>query len=521
MSTEHDVLSDPMLTVRFDTGDTQVATLPEVLAWLSSDRPLSFAALQRHQHHPWHAFLVQLAAIALDRAELSTPPSDPQAWQRLFLQLTDGAREPWCLVVDALDKPALLQPPIPEGKLAVLKNQVDTPDALDILVTRNVDIKNKRAGAGRAEHWLFALVGRQTFDGYAGKSNYGVLRMNSGFGNRPCVAMAPNSRWNDRFRRDVAVWLEQRDALLGDYHYTRSGPALLWTLPWNGKDNLSPRELHPFFIEICRRIRLHSIDGTLTARAGTSDTTRIRAANGTGDTGDIWTPIQANKKGEGFAALTIQAAGFHYRKLHDLLFGDWQPPPALRLRDGDGQTPVLIAMALVRGQGKTEGYHERHIPIPAKARGFFARPTDAQRLGERSTRQIEQAAEANRSVLKPALCTLLQGDAVKQLDLSDKRAASWLNRLDARIDDCFFTELFDTVELDADAARLRWDTRLVALLRQTFNEALGEVPMPDIHRHRTRAAAEARFGAALRKSFPEATTPIEPPAPPPEEPAHV
>lgn len=517
MSTAHDVLREPLLTVLLDDGATRTqATLCQVLAWLSGDRTLSFAALQPHQRHPWHAFLVQLGAIALEQAGQGTPPTEPEAWEELLLALTKGAREPWCLVVEALDRPALLQPPVPEKTLDALKNRVMTPDALDILLTtRNFDVKGERAVAGTAEHWLLALVTKQTFEGFGGAGNYGVLRMNGGFANRPCVAIAPSMRWSDRFRRDVAVWLEQRAALVSAYEYDPKGPALLWTLPWDGKQSRSPRGLHPFFIEVCRRIRLQPTAHGLVACTGTSAKARLDSTGNAGDTGDIWTPTQASQKKDGFAALTVASAGFGYRKLHEILFGDWRAPPALVLRPTDGNAPVVIAMALARGQGKTDGYHERRIPIPPKSRRFFARADGDERLGVRSKLQLERAAEAGRAALKPALCTLLQGTG--ELDFRDDRVQPWLDRLEARIDDRFFTELFDAAPLDADAARLRWDTILVALLRQTFEEALGEVSMPSAHRYPIVAAAEGRFRAALRKIFPEATAS---PTPDTEEPAH-
>lgn len=496
MSTDHDVLRDPLLSVRMNGGDAQQrATLCDVLAWLSADHTIAFAALQPHQHHPWHAFLVQLGAIAIERSECSALPTKPEAWEELLLGLTAGAREPWCLVVEAPDKPALLQPPVPEKKLDALKNEITTPDALDILVTtRNFDIKGQRAAAGAPEHWMLALVTKQTFEGYVGAKTYGVFRMNGAYGNRPCVALAPSSRWADRFRRDVAVWLEQRDRLEEEYRYDRKGPALLWTLPWDGEKGRSPQGLHPFFVESCLRIRLLLGKHGLVARTGTSATARIVSSDRAGDTGDIWTPVRASSKSEGVEALTVAAAGFGYRNLHELLFGDWQRPPALVLRPSDGDAPVLVAMALARGKGKTQGYHERWIPIPPKARRMLARAEGSEQLGARSQLQLQRATEASR-VLKRAVCTLLQG-------VGDIKP--WMDRLDARIDDCFFTELFDAARLDADAARVQWDRVLVGLLERTFSEAIGETPMPDVHRYRTRAAAEARFRAALRKSFPEA-----------------
>ena len=53
----------------------------------------------------------------------------------------DADDAPWCLVAPPA-RPALLQPAIPSGVLAELKNFIATPDALDMLVTaKNHDLK--------------------------------------------------------------------------------------------------------------------------------------------------------------------------------------------------------------------------------------------------------------------------------------------------------------------------------------------------------------------------------------------
>ena len=65
---QHDLLTEPTFRVRFGDGRNVELTLPGVLAALggeASPELESFAALQPHQHHAWHAFLVQLAAITL------------------------------------------------------------------------------------------------------------------------------------------------------------------------------------------------------------------------------------------------------------------------------------------------------------------------------------------------------------------------------------------------------------------------------------------------------------------------
>jgi CRISPR system Cascade subunit CasA len=496
-----DILTARLITVTLD-GARCRGSLVDVLAWLSGAHEIVFAALQPHQHHPWHAFTVQLAAIALSRAKRAEFPADPAEWRKLLLALTDGAHEPWSLVVDDLSKPALLQPPVPEKTLDPLKNLLSTPDALDILLTtRNFDLKSQRMVRSSPEHWLFTLVTKQTFEGYSGKMNYGIHRMNGGQANRPCVALAPSRSWAPRFRRDVHVWLDHRKKLIDGYGYDPKGPALLWLLPWDGTESLLRPSLDPFFIEVCRRIRLTAEGDTLAAHMGTSQVARIDATDHAGGTGDIWTPTQQSPKKSGAASLTIPATGFTYKKIAELLFEEkWHRGAALELRDDDRPAPIVIAQALVRGQGKTEGYHERIIPIPIKARGFFRKLGPEELLGKRAKEMILRAKEA-RDALKPAILTLFQGATEHKLDLRDERADTWLDRLETRIDDAFFTTLFEHIDQDGDQAALAWDDHLEQFARNTFHEALAEAPIPSVHRFPIVVAAEGRFYSARRRVF--------------------
>lgn len=501
-----DVLEEALIGVNLD-DEAQRASIPQVLAWLSQDHETSFTALQPHQRHPWHAFLVQLAALALARSRTQDFPTDAATWTTRLLNLTGGKREPWSLVVEDLTRPALFQPPVPENRLDGFKTAMSTPDRLDILLTaRNFDLKSQRMIHAEPQHWLFALITKQTFEGYSGKLNYGIARMNGGQANRPCISVAPSLSWAPRFRRDVKVWLERRAALIKDYEYDAKGHALLWLVPWDGSESLPRTALDPFFIEVCRRIRLVVEDGSLTARAGTSTVQRIDPTDHAGDTGDIWTPTQMSTKKNALASLTIPASGFTYKKLSELLFGDeWTKPAALHpLREEDRPAPVVVAQALVRGQGKTEGYHERMVPIPTEARFVLASSDGNRRLGVLSKLRIARTAEIRDRVLKPAVLTLLQGIRDDKLDFRDQRAAPWLDRFEQRVDDQFFDALFEDVALPGDAeAKVRWDRCLDSWLRVTFKDAAREVPIPTIHRYPILAAAEGRFRGARRRFFAE------------------
>src|SRR5205085_1492994 len=88
-----------------------------------------------------------------------------------------------------------------------------------------------------------------------------------------------------------------------------------------------------------------------------------------GVTGDPWTPVDivASK------ALTITAEGFQYKLLSELLFGSRYLPGATQevaLGRGDERL-CLIAQGITRGQGKTERYHERRVPISQKTRALL------------------------------------------------------------------------------------------------------------------------------------------------------
>ncbi len=81
--------------------------------------PTTLTAVQAHQQHPVHAFLVQLAALALARADEARIAHGEAAWRALLLEAAraDGAgAEAFTLVVEDLGKPAFLQPPVPEGR---------------------------------------------------------------------------------------------------------------------------------------------------------------------------------------------------------------------------------------------------------------------------------------------------------------------------------------------------------------------------------------------------------------------
>jgi len=508
------LLSDALFTVRRSSVMRSELTLPDLLSHLGRGEDLEPLALRPHQQHAWHAFLVQLAALVAHRTGDRSLERSSEAWRQAVLDLSGGAGESaWSLVETDLARPAFLQPPVPEASLESFRNRAHEPDALDVLITaKNHDVKADRITSPRPEHWLYALVTLQTMEGFLGRGNYGIARMNGGFASRPALAAAPGLHWAERFRRDVAVWLDRRPELLEHYGYAPSGGhALLWLEPWDGKKGGSLQDCDPFFLEICRRVRFVEEQGRFSACLKPTEAARLEAKEQRGNTGDVWTPIRIDSQGA--TALTVGSEGFSYRLMSKLLLTSEFPwKPALTVRREDGQEPVFVAQVLVRGQGKTDGYRERRIPLPPRARARLFSPETSDQLGSLASLRVEQARKAQRSVLLPALCSLLQGGADK-LDLRDDRARPWLERFDEEVDRIFFPALWEAVEQPRAEHESAWNETLRALAEVQLQDAIRSAPSPLARRPRAVARAEILFRRTARSHLPT----LEPSQPTPTE----
>lgn len=485
------LLDEPLLGLELGHGKRRGATLPEALALLARDEVCCFTAMQAHQLHGWHAFLVQLAAIALHHAGEEDPKQKAERWRELLVRLTRSP-EPWCLVVGDLAKPAFMQPPVPEGTLERFTEE-EFPDELDVLVTaKNHDVKARRIAAPRPEHWIYALVTLQTMQGFFGQRNYGIARMNGGFASRPNVGLSPGLRPGVRFRRDVAVTLAARQAIAKAHGFPqRGGKALLWCEPWDGEESLSPADLDPLFIDVCRRVRMRTRGEQLVAsRTGTS-ASRVAAEALTGNTGDPWTPVDG-KEGKAF---TASDSGFSYRVVQRLL-GEYVPGAALvpQAREADC---LLLCSVLARGQGKTAGFHERVLPVPRAAATLLRRDETRADLGRLARERVDLVATVQNRALRPALKVLLQGAPAK-LEQDDDRPAPWVRAHDAAVDAEFFERLWADLERDPEDAARAWALRVIELARTQLHAAFDDAPVPSARRFRAIAAAEHVFEGAVR-----------------------
>ncbi|MGC3997669.1 MAG: type I-E CRISPR-associated protein Cse1/CasA [Anaeromyxobacter sp.] len=444
-----DLLADGLLGIETIAHQRRFVTLPEALALLAQDEVTSFTALQAHQHHGWHAFLVQLAALALHRSGRDSPRLKAGAWREILESLTEH-REAWFLVVPHLKRPAFMQPPVPEGTLDDFNDPQACSDEIDVLVTsKNHDVKAAKVVAPRPEHWVYALVTLQTMEGFSGRDNYGIARMNSGTGSRSIIGLSSSASLGKRFLRDVSVLLEARDGIAAERGYASSGGIpLLWCEPWDGEKSLGLKRLDPLFIEVCRRVRLVGEGGAILLRRKTTKCQRILAGELKGNTGDPWMPVN-HKEAKAF---TATEAGFSYRVLQRLLSSEeFALAPAMRPRHGEKDV-LLLATVLARGNGKTGGFHHRALPVPGQVTGLLRRAGDHTQLGRIAAERVELVSIVQNRVLRPALKVLLQGGPEK-LKQDDDRPDAWVHAHDAMVDGVFFERLW--ADLERDPRRLR------------------------------------------------------------------
>lgn len=501
-----DLLTAPTFSALVD-GKPALLSLPGCLRALSTRDRVEFTALRPHQQHAWHSFSVQLAALVFHEQGSVDFDFTEESWRAALANLADEAAESaWRLVEADLSQPAFFQSPVPEGSLAAFKNELHHPDDLDIVVTtRNHDVKQNRLSQPRPEHWAFALITLQTMQGFFGAGNYGVSRMNGGFSSRPAVSIVPSLHAGERFRRDTQVLLGYRTELAkpdGAYGYPNEGGLRLsWTVPWDGSKSVNPLACDPFYVEICRRIRLKGANESFHARTASSQKAFLDAKERNGDTGDIWTPIELDEKGA--KAITVGPNGFDYRLLHELLFEPAiRSRPALELSKADGAEPLVLAQVLVRGQGTTDGYRERVVPFGKRALSILSERAARERAGQLSAARIQSTRQAQLKVLKPAILTLLQG-APEKLDFRDDRADRWIRGLDQRVDQIFFHSLADAIEQDMDdgEANRSWHSLLLSFARDTYRNAEDTATIPLSRRERALARGAAAFWGSARRQL--------------------
>lgn len=454
----YNLLTTPLVRVVSD-GEEQSLTLPEIYAALAADSVDDFTNLRPHQRHYWHATLCQIGAIAMVNAGETDPPQNPERWSEMLSILTERDfpdHEPWHLVVPDITKPAFLQPPASEpGKASDYNRIILTPDSVDLQVgSKHHDVRDVNMRRPEPDQWLFALVSRQAGGGFDGNRLYGISRMNGGFGNRHGFSRTPSTRWGVHVMRDIrALELSHRGKQVDHL--------LLWTRPWNGSkvESIPFPDLEPWplYVEISRRIRLeHDASGRLQGRYANSLGPRVHSAEMKGQTQDPWA-IMDLAKGQ---AVTVSNRGFDYRKITEYLDREKFDLPALAqpVRGVDGNTPMhLVARALVRGQGGTEGYHEITIPMGRNMSRMLGSPAQAD-LHSVAEKRVNVIGEVQNILGHAAKAYLQDGDSSgKTKDEHAKVIAGARLSLNQSMDLDFWDDLeTELASTDPEAVRSHW-----------------------------------------------------------------
>jgi CRISPR system Cascade subunit CasA len=501
----YSLLDDQLFEVSAEHGGAAATTqmsLPQLLAMLDDEdvHIHQFGGLQAHQHQSWFCFLVQLGALG--RARSGVPErGSPARWREALLALSGEDEGAWCLVQDVLDKPGFMQAPLTEGSLKAAKFEgkvVATPDMLDVLVlSKNHDIKASRMQNPEPEHWIYALISLQTQGGYSGRDNYGIVRMNGGSASRPFVGLAPGLDWGARWRRDVACAVETRTARIQKLGLSAQGVALVWCLPWNGEPAmaLSLEACDPLFLEICRRIRfVGTLNGLICLKSSTTSARIGGSSELKGNTQDVWTPMLVEK--DGIKSLTISGNGFSYDVVRKLIsHEDLIPSPAQRYGDADTRKPMLFwAHGLTRGQGITEGLHQRILLIPGKVLGRLRPDEERAKLAKRAKLQAELTGNIRRKALYAALRVLYAGGATDEERPIDEH---WMRRYEQDADARFFVHLFEHMDKEEIESNLLWFKLMRSCAYTLLMEATHAAPIPSAKRWRAIAIAESMFHSSF------------------------
>ena len=504
----HNLLSDRFFRVRLAGRGTEQLSLPEVYEVLAADQVESFIGLRPHQRHAWHAFLAQLAVIALHNCAYHRSPIELSAkeWRDALRGLTiEYDDEPWKLVVGDPMCPAFMQPPCMNDFKGYKKHIFIAPDDLDILVTaKNHELKQSIAMRHSLDDWVYALVSLQTMAPYSGSRNYGIARMNGAYSSRPCLSLRPsNGGLGAHLFHDIDHMIVNRDQVLQnypEYYREEGGLSLLWTEPWDGSSSFTLDDLDPYFIEICRRVRLFRKNTSIIAKKATSSKPRIAAKHANGNLGDHWTPVDV-KRG---CSLSLSKTRLQYEKLAELLIGNtFHLPNAMKVDTTNKGSWKLTIKGLEGGQCKTEGYHERtdlaFSNKTATAFGFHSPEDKLAVLVEKQLDEISGIANA----LKRGIAVAASGK--RELEKRDwQRTSPYLAKFHREVDSFFFRFLdrrfvADT-DVDEKGIRTEFGAQLVRIAREIFQLAVRTIPCPVSVRHRAQALAEMIFNAQLRKS---------------------
>lgn len=166
----------------------------------------------------------------------------------------------------------------------------------------------------------------------------------------------------------------------------------------------------------------------------------------------------------------------------------------------------LSASVLVRGEGKTDGFHEQHIRIPSRIIPRLFGPAhqrDALALLAKSA--IEVSGNMLSRVLRPAVLMLMEGGP-EELDPGDSSQAWWTRyarRFESLWSNDYFPWLWSVPDVfNADEELALWARKLRDHALTVLKEAEATTPRRSGRMWRARVQAERVFWRSLFSNFP-------------------
>lgn len=403
--------------------------LPWILTRLEHGHRLQFDHLRPHQEHAWHLFLVRTAAML-------GPTDDWEAALRSAGDIWDlepspgecGFFQPAGQIEDGYDKLEYIE-------------QKDTPKV------NGANHRYKTHAPVALDYYLYTLVSAQTTSRYDGARHRSSIRTSSGYGDRPYVSKVKGLSWPDRFQSDVE--------LARSLHGNASGIQFLWKHVFRG-DPISIEDCHPLMVDSSRRYRFK--DRTLYFQSSWDWPIEEDPRDLHAELEDPWLPINT----EDGTTEGTKARGFTYRIVRDYLAGQTIKTPSLQRELG--RDCYFIAQSIAGGEGGSEGIHERVVKLPADLSDSLFPSGDT--FARRSEQYVESVAAVKNQALRPAIMRLLEDD--------DAGGGSYLDRFEARVDQIFFSHLFEHAEDEHGIQR--WENHLCSVAGALFEEALQSTP---------------------------------------------
>jgi CRISPR system Cascade subunit CasA len=153
---------------------------------------------------------------------------------------------------------------------------------------------------------------------------------------------------------------------------------------------------------------------------------------------------------------------------------------------------------MTRGQGKTEGYHERQVPISPKVRSQLV-SNQKTSLARLATQRIAIISEV-RKLLWVALAVLFaNGKSGDSSEGNKTKASKFSAPFETTEDGRFFDDLSEEIDAaDPAAQRMQWTLDLVDRAEAILKIAFDAGPRNGVQKYRAQSSALSRFHGGLR-----------------------